>query len=77
MTLLGRYLAREILAAILFVLAAFLALFTFFDFINELEDIGRGGYRVRHALAFVADPVETRRAETDDDRGEGDGGERR
>jgi len=53
-TLIGRYLAREIVAAILFVLAAFLALFTFFDFINELEDIGRGGYRVQHALAFVA-----------------------
>ncbi|MFP5460418.1 MAG: LPS export ABC transporter permease LptG [Gammaproteobacteria bacterium] len=54
MTLIGRYLAREIFAAVAFVLAAFLALFTFFDFINELEDIGRGGYRVQHALAFVA-----------------------
>jgi lipopolysaccharide export system permease protein len=54
LTLIGRYLAREIFAAVAFVLAAFLALFTFFDFINELEDIGRGGYRVQHALAFVA-----------------------
>jgi len=54
LTLIGRYLAREIFGAVAFVLAAFLALFTFFDFINELEDIGRGGYRVQHALAFVA-----------------------
>ncbi len=53
MTLIGRYLAREIVGAIVFVLAAFLALFTFFDFVNELDDIGRGGYRVQHALAFV------------------------
>jgi lipopolysaccharide export system permease protein len=53
LTLIGRYLAREVFAAVAFVLAAFLALFTFFDFISELEDIGRGGYRVQHALAFV------------------------
>jgi len=48
------YLAREIYAATLFVLAAFLSLFAFFDLINELTDIGRGGYRLQHALAFVA-----------------------
>ncbi len=54
MSLIGRYLAREIFAAVAFVLLAFLALFTFFDFINELDDVGRGGYRVQHALAFVA-----------------------
>jgi lipopolysaccharide export system permease protein len=48
------YLAREIYAATAFVLAAFLSLFAFFDLINELTDIGRGGYRLQHALAFVA-----------------------
>ncbi len=53
MTLIGRYLRREIVGAVVFVLIAFLALFTFFDFINELDDIGKGGYRVQHALAFV------------------------
>jgi len=48
------YLAREIYGATLFVFVAFLALFAFFDLINELTDIGRGGYRLQHALAFVA-----------------------
>lgn len=48
------YLAREIYAATLFAFAAFLSLFAFFDLINELTDLGRGGYRLQHALAFVA-----------------------
>lgn len=39
-----RYLAREIFAASALVLVAFLGLFAFFDFINELEDVGKGGY---------------------------------
>ncbi len=53
MTTIGRYLGREIVSSILFVLAGFLALFAFFDFINELEDVGRGGYKLQHAIAFV------------------------
>jgi len=48
------YLAREIIAAIMLVLVAFLGLFAFFDFINELDSIGRDGYEVHHALVFVA-----------------------
>jgi len=48
------YMAREIYGATLFVFAAFLGLFSFFDLINELTDLGRGGYRLQHALAFVA-----------------------
>src|SRR5258708_18261601 len=47
------YMAREIYGATLFVFAAFLSLFAFFDLINELTDLG-GGYRFQHALAFVA-----------------------
>ncbi|HKW38863.1 MAG TPA: LPS export ABC transporter permease LptG [Burkholderiales bacterium] len=54
MDTLRNYLAREIYGATAFVLAAFLSLFAFFDLINELADIGRGGYRLQHALAFVA-----------------------
>jgi len=53
MLLVGRYLRREIVAAVAFVLLGFLALFAFFDLINELEDVGRGGYRLQHAIAFV------------------------
>jgi len=48
-----RYLYREVLAASLLVLAAFLALFGFFDLINELGDVGKGAYRIQHAILFV------------------------
>ncbi|HUL91960.1 MAG TPA: LPS export ABC transporter permease LptG [Burkholderiales bacterium] len=54
MDTLRTYLAREIYAATLFVFAAFLALFAFFDLIGELTDLGKGGYRLQHALAYVA-----------------------
>ena len=50
---LRRYLAREIYGAILFVIIAFLSLFAFFDLINELGDLGKGQYRLQHALGFV------------------------
>ena len=54
MDTLRAYLAREIYAATLFVFVAFLALFAFFDLINELTDLGKGGYRLQHAIAYVA-----------------------
>ncbi|MBS1199132.1 MAG: permease YjgP/YjgQ [Proteobacteria bacterium] len=49
-----RYLMRESLAAIALVLVAFLALFSFFDLINELRSVGKGGYQLGHAVIFVA-----------------------
>lgn len=48
-----RYLGREIYKATAFVLIAFLGLFAFFDLINELRDVGKGGYRLQHAFFFV------------------------
>jgi lipopolysaccharide export system permease protein len=48
-----RYLAREIYLGTLLVLAAFLALFSFFDLVHELSDLGKGGYQLQHALAYV------------------------
>lgn len=51
---LGRYLAREIVGATVMVLLAFLALFAFFDFLNELDSVGKGGYELHHALLYVA-----------------------
>jgi len=48
-----RYLMREVTAAILLVLVAFLALFGFFDMVNELKDVGPGGYQLQHAVAYV------------------------
>lgn len=49
-----RHLAREIYSATLLVLAAFLALFAFFDLIHEMEDVGKGGYLFQHALGYVS-----------------------
>ncbi|MBI4753822.1 MAG: LPS export ABC transporter permease LptG [Betaproteobacteria bacterium] len=48
-----RYLAREVYAGTVLVLVAFLALFAFFDLVHELEDLGKGGYKLQHALLFV------------------------
>ncbi|MBI4984941.1 MAG: LPS export ABC transporter permease LptG [Rhodocyclales bacterium] len=45
--------AREIYAATALVLAAFLALFSFFDLIHEFEALGKGGYQLQHAVIFV------------------------
>ena len=53
MRLIGGYLIREISLGILAVLFGFLALFAFFDLINELEDIGRAGYKLQHAFLYV------------------------
>jgi len=48
-----RYLAREIYVATALVLTAFLALFSFFDLVHELADLGKGGYQFHHALGYV------------------------
>jgi len=53
MSTLRRYFAREIYRASAFAMIAFLALFAFFDMVNELDELGTGSYRLRHALAFV------------------------
>ncbi|GAC1406591.1 MAG: LPS export ABC transporter permease LptG [Burkholderiaceae bacterium] len=52
-SVLQKYFASEILRSVLFVLVAFLALFAFFDLINELPNVGRNGYRLEHAFLFV------------------------
>jgi lipopolysaccharide export system permease protein len=54
MTLIGRYLGKAIFASVAFVLTGFLALFSFFDLINQLQDVGRAGFGLQHALAVVA-----------------------
>lgn len=51
---LQRYLGREILTATLFVLFALLAIFAFFDLVAQLEDVGRAGYTLQAAVAYVA-----------------------
>ncbi|MCK6411879.1 MAG: LPS export ABC transporter permease LptG [Azonexus sp.] len=54
LSLYQRYLVREVLAAVALVLAAFLALFGFFDFIDELRNVGKADYGVAQALLFVS-----------------------
>src|SRR3954468_3442371 len=48
-----RYFTREILGATLLVLAGFLALFGFFDMVKELDEIGKGNYRLTAMLGYV------------------------
>src|SRR3979409_2421717 len=50
---LERYLARQIYAAVGFVLLGFLALFAFFDLIKELADLGSGEYHLPQVFSFV------------------------
>ena len=54
MRLLRRYLGREVLLATLLIFVALVMLFGFFDLIQELSDVGRGGYTFTTALLYVA-----------------------
>jgi lipopolysaccharide export system permease protein len=51
-----RLIYREVIAAVLFVAAGFLALFFFFDFVDELPNVGNGAtpYRLTQALVYVS-----------------------
>lgn len=62
-----RLIYREIAIACIFVLLVFLALFFFFDFMEELDAIGKVSklnpalvYGIRHALAYVALQIPSR-----------------
>jgi lipopolysaccharide export system permease protein len=52
--ILRRYLSGQIIAATLLVCGALLLLFSFFDLIHELSDVGKGNYRLSLALLYVA-----------------------
>lgn len=60
MRIFTRYLRREIFSATSLVLLAFLCLFSFFDFLAELEKIGKGSYQLKHALIFVVLSIPSR-----------------
>ena len=53
MRTLRRYLATEIIVATALVCAALLMLFAFFDLVEQVKDLGRGGYRLRHIAGHV------------------------
>jgi lipopolysaccharide export system permease protein len=50
-----RLIYREVLAAVAFVAVGFLSLFFFFDFVEELPNVGKAGaaYRLTQALTYV------------------------
>lgn len=48
-----RYLLKEITVSVLLVMLALIAMFSFFDLIQELEDLGRGNYGLATVLLFV------------------------
>ncbi|MFZ5474382.1 MAG: LptF/LptG family permease, partial [Pseudomonadota bacterium] len=54
MKILNRYLAGQILASIGLTLAVLLLLFSFFDLLEEMGDVGNGSYTMTKALLFVA-----------------------
>ncbi len=53
MKIIRRYLSAEITASTLLVFAALLMLLALFDLIHELGELGKGGYRLPHIIAFV------------------------
>ena len=53
MTILFRYLAKEIAVATAFLLLALLALFALFDLIRELGALGKNGYGLLSVFAYV------------------------
>jgi lipopolysaccharide export system permease protein len=60
MRTLRRYLRKEIIQATGFVLFALIALFSFFEFVNQLDDVGRAGYSLREVFIYVLLSLPTR-----------------
>jgi lipopolysaccharide export system permease protein len=54
MRTLTRYIGRDVLWSTLLIFVALVGLFLFFDLINEMRDVGKGGYTLTSALLFVA-----------------------
>ena len=53
MKTLRRYIAAEVIAATALVLVSLLMLLAFFDVVDEMKDLGRGGYRLKHIALHV------------------------
>jgi lipopolysaccharide export system permease protein len=51
--IISRYLSVQIAMAIGLVLAGLLGLFAFFDLLNEIDEVGRNGYKYSYAIAYV------------------------
>jgi len=53
MRTLRRYLATEIIAATALVFVALVMLFAFFDLVEQIKDLGRGGYSLKWIMVYV------------------------
>lgn len=53
MKIISRYLLKEITVNILFIMLALIAMLSFFDLIQELENLGKGSYGLSKVLLFV------------------------
>lgn len=53
MTIITRYLLKQITANVLLIMLALIAMFSFFDLIQELESLGTGNYGLGKILLFV------------------------
>jgi lipopolysaccharide export system permease protein len=53
MKILDRYIGWNIISATVTVLVVLVAIFTFFAFIDQLEDVGRGTYGFGKVVVFV------------------------
>ncbi len=54
MRTLTRYIGRDVLFATMLLFVALIGLFTFFDLIAEMRDVGRGSYTLTTAFLYVA-----------------------
>ena len=54
MTILQRYIAQAILTSTGLVLLVLLGLYTFMDFIAELEEVGKGQYQLVEVMSYLA-----------------------
>lgn len=53
MNVIHRYLIKETIYSILLIMAALLAMFAFFDLLQELESVGKGSYGITKIILFV------------------------
>jgi lipopolysaccharide export system permease protein len=53
MSILNKYLLKEVATNVLLVMLALIAMFSFFDLIQELDELGKGSYGLAKVLLFV------------------------
>ena len=51
--ILTRYLNKEFFISIIMIMIGLIALFSFFDFLQEINDLGKGSYDISKVIVFV------------------------